>query len=150
MEAKERFKKVREYYKLSMGAFGNQIGLSASGVSAIEYGTRAMSEKHIKLIHAAFPEINEDWLRSGEGDMKVNSEKSLMQALTETYNLSSLECDIIQAFLNMDPAQQKVFLEMARSLAAVKPKSSDDFERIIIPDLPNHEARIKEYLSLDE
>lgn len=118
MEARERFKKVREYYNLSMSAFGDRIGLSASGVSAIEYGTRSLSEKHIKLIHAAFPEINEEWLRSGAGEMKVNSEKTLMQALAKTYNLSSLECDIIQAFLNMDPAQQKVFLDMARSLAS--------------------------------
>lgn len=116
MEAKNRFKAVREYYKLSMGAFGDKIGLSASGVSAIEYGTRALSEKHIKLIHAAFPEINEEWLRSGEGEMKSESSKSLMDALAENYGLTALERDIIQAFLDMEPDQQKVFLDMARSL----------------------------------
>lgn len=116
MEAKERFKCVREHYNLSMGAFGAKIGLSASGVSAIEYGTRAMSEKHIKLIHAAFPEISEEWLRSEKGEMIPKSEKTLMQSLAEAYSLTELECDIIQAFLDMEPDQQQVFLNMARSL----------------------------------
>lgn len=116
MEAKERFKKVREHYDLSMAAFGEKIGLSASGVSAIEYGTRSMNEKHIKLIHAAFPEISEEWLRDEKGDMIPKSEKTLIQTLAETYSLTDLECDIIQAFLNMDPDQQQVFLNMARAL----------------------------------
>lgn len=116
MEAKNRFKAIREHYNLSMGAFGEKIGLSASGVSAIEYGTRALSEKHIKLIHSAFPELNEEWIRSGAGDMISKSERSLLDTLAETYNLTSLECDIIEAFLDMDPDQQRVFLEMARAL----------------------------------
>lgn len=116
MDAKDRFKQIREHYGLSMSAFGEKIGLSASGVSAIEYGTRSMNEKHIKLIHAAFPEISEEWLRSEEGDMIPKSEKTLMQSLAESYNLSELQCDIIQAFLDMDPSQQKVFLNMARNL----------------------------------
>ena len=116
MEAKDRFKKIREHYGLSMAAFGEKIGLSASGVSAIEYGTRSMNEKHIKLIHAAFPEISEEWLRSETGDMVPKSEKTLMRTLAEAYSLTDLECDIIQAFLDMDPAQQQVFLNMARAL----------------------------------
>ena len=116
MEAKDRFKRVREHYGLSMAAFGGRIGLSASGVSAIEYGTRSMGEKHIKLIHAAFPEISEEWLRDEIGDMIPQTSKTLMQSLAETYSLTDLECDIIQAFLDMDPDQQAVFLNMARSL----------------------------------
>lgn len=116
MEAKKRFKAVRDYYNLSMGAFGERIGLSASGVSAIEYGTRSLSEKHIKLIHAAFPEIDEDWLRTGNGEMLSNQSVTFMDELSSKYNLSVLERDIIQAFLDMDSDQQKVFLEMARAL----------------------------------
>ena len=116
MEVKARFKEVRLHYNLSMGAFGNKIGLSASGVSAIESGTRAMNEKHIKLIHAAFPEISEEWLRTGEGEMISESSKTILDALAETYNLTTLECDIIHAFLEMAPEQQRVFLDMARAL----------------------------------
>lgn len=69
LQPNARFKAIREHYGLSMGAFGQEIGLSASGVSAIEYGTRNMSDKHIKLICTAFPEVSENWLRTGEGEM---------------------------------------------------------------------------------
>lgn len=116
MEARKRFKEIRKRYGLSMGEFGSKIGLSASGVSAIESGTRTLSEKHIKLTCAAFPEVNEEWLRSGVGLMIDESRKSLLDALAETYSLSPLERDIIRAFLDMDPEQQKVFLDMARAL----------------------------------
>lgn len=116
MDSRKRFKEIRNHYNLSMGNFGNKIGLSASGVSAIESGTRTLNEKHIKLIHAAFPEINEEWLRSGRGEMISRSEKTFLDALAESYNLSALECDIIHAFLDMEPEQQKVFLNMAKAL----------------------------------
>lgn len=116
MDAGKRFKEVRNHYNLSMGAFGDKIGLSASGVSAIESGTRSLNEKHIKLIHAAFPEVCEDWLRTGEGEMICKTSKTILDALAETYNLTSLECDIISAFLDMEPEQQRVFLDMARAL----------------------------------
>lgn len=102
MDSKSRFKDVRKHSGLSMHAFGEKIGLSASGVSAIEYGTRALNEKHIKLICAAFPDINEEWLRTGNGDMlkqppcpeqdaidriveKYASGRPMLRALAETY-----------------------------------------------------------------
>lgn len=69
MDTRSRFKAIREHFHLSMRSFGEQIGLTASGVSAIEYGTRTVSEKHIKLICAAFPSVSENWLRTGEGEM---------------------------------------------------------------------------------
>lgn len=116
MEAKGRFKAVREHYKLSMGAFGEKIGLSASGVSAIEYGTRVMSEKHIKLIHAAFPEISETWLRDGDGNMLLESKKSSLETLSDEYNLTSLERATMQTFLELDDDQKRIILTMAQAL----------------------------------
>jgi transcriptional regulator with XRE-family HTH domain len=71
MEINERVKRVRERLNLSMADFGNAIGLSHSGISAIEYGTRKVTEKHIKLICAVF-NVSENWLRTGEGEMFEN------------------------------------------------------------------------------
>lgn len=117
MESKDRFKAVREHFKLSMTAFGEKIGLSASGISAIEYGTRAVNEKHIKLIRAAFPEISEDWLRTGNGNMLLETKKSSVEELSEKYNLSSLAHDTIQAILELDYDQQKALLVIAKELS---------------------------------
>lgn len=106
MEPKQRFKKVREHYNLSMRGFGEKLGLTASSVSSIEYGTRVLSEKHIKLICAAFPEISEDWLRTGEGEMLLPK--------TEADSISDLTSDpvirsILEAYLDLDAQGRQTF-----------------------------------------
>lgn len=106
MDANDRFRLVREHHGLSMSAFGVKIGLSASGVSAIEYGTRAMSKKHIKLICAAFPEISEHWLETGEGDMLLpKPERDLPAQLSDDPMVRA----ILEAYLDLDPQGRQMF-----------------------------------------
>lgn len=106
MDSKTRFKLVRERYNLSMGAFGEKIGLSASGVSAIEYGTRAFGDKHIKLICAAFPDVNEHWLRTGEGDMFLPKPTSSLPAELAQ---SPMVRAILETYLDLDPQGREIF-----------------------------------------
>lgn len=104
MDAKLRFKAVREHFNMSMRSFGEQIGLTASGVSAIEYGTRNMSEKHIKLICAAFPSVSEEWLRTGEGEMI----KQDANEVSDGY--SPLIREILRSYERLSP-QNKIAFE---------------------------------------
>lgn len=115
MEPKQRFKMIRDHYNLSMGAFGERIGLSTSGVSAIEYGTRALGEKHIKLICAAFPDVSEHWLRTGEGDMFLpKPESSLPAELTDDPMIRA----ILEAYLDLDPQGRETFRKFFADAAA--------------------------------
>lgn len=116
MEPKERFAEVRKHYGLSMDAFGKRIGLSASGVSAIEYGTRMMNEKHIKLICAEFPEISEDWLRTGEGDMHAARSSDPLVDLCDKYHLTAMDRGIVRGFVELDADQRAAFLQIARRI----------------------------------
>lgn len=63
-----RFKSLRENCGKSQEEFGKAIGISKSGVSDIETGRRNVTEKHIKLLIIEF-NVNEAWLRYGEGEM---------------------------------------------------------------------------------
>lgn len=47
---KEEFKDIRMQYGFTQEEFGEVLGLSKSGVSNIENGTRAINKKHIRLI----------------------------------------------------------------------------------------------------
>lgn len=67
MTINERVKEVRKRLNLSQEEFGNRIGLSKSGISNIENGTRNVTPKHVKLIGMVF-NINESWLMNGEPD----------------------------------------------------------------------------------
>ena len=66
----ERIKKVRTYTKLSQTDFAEKISVSRSAVCKMESGENAPSEQTIKLICAEF-DINEEWLRTGNGDMTI-------------------------------------------------------------------------------
>lgn len=115
MEPKLRFKAVREYYNLSMRGFGEKLGLTASSVSAIEYGTRALGEKHIKLICAAFPDVSEHWLRTGEGEMFLPKPESALPAeLTDDPLIRA----ILEAYLDLEPPARQIFRRFAADFIA--------------------------------
>jgi plasmid maintenance system antidote protein VapI len=53
----------------SQAEFAEIVGISRTQFSEIVTGKRKLSDKAIHKIIAAIPDINEDWLRTGEGEM---------------------------------------------------------------------------------
>lgn len=66
----ERIKKLRKELGLSMEAFGNKIKMTNSNISKMEKDLRIVTDRTITMICAEF-NVNEEWLRNGEGDMFV-------------------------------------------------------------------------------
>ena len=71
-DVNKRFRELRKMCKKSQEEWADIMGLSRSGITEIEAGRRNVTEKHIKLlciepIQGKY--INEDWLRTGEGEM---------------------------------------------------------------------------------
>lgn len=130
MTPNERFKAVREHYGLSMGAFGKKIGLGTSGVSAIEYSTRVVSEKHIKLICAAFPEISENWLRTGEEPMLLppQDDQALVDQLVRAYHGSPILRAILTTYLQLDEPRRHLVEEILEGFAAAVAKARAEGE----------------------
>lgn len=67
----KRIKLLRESLKLSRSAFGEKIGVSGDVINNLERGRVEIKNDRIKLICSVF-NINEDWLRTGKGEMKRN------------------------------------------------------------------------------
>lgn len=68
MNAGERILLVRKKLDMTMEKFGEQIGITKSAVSNIEKGNRSVTDQVAKAICREF-NVNEDWLRYGEGEM---------------------------------------------------------------------------------
>lgn len=66
----ERIKTVRLAAGLTMEAFGEQVGVSKSFVSMVESGKANASDQTILFICREF-NVNETWLRTGEGEMEI-------------------------------------------------------------------------------
>lgn len=65
----ERIKQLRKALGFSQEKFGELLGISKSGVSDIESGRRNVTEQHIIMLKNQ--NVNENWLRTGEGEMFI-------------------------------------------------------------------------------
>ena len=64
----DRIKAVRKKLGLNQTDFAKRIGLTRTFLSMIEIGDNTITDKNIKLICITF-NVNEQWLRTGEGQM---------------------------------------------------------------------------------
>ena len=111
-----RFKQIREKLNLSQEEMGEAIGITRSGISNIESGKRSVSERHIKLLRSAY-NINEHWLRTGEGEM-FNPTNTSLDALAEAHNINGLTRAIIEGLITMKPEHQAAFIDLINNVAA--------------------------------
>lgn len=86
-EIKDRIIQLRKQLSLSQESFGKQIGLSKSGISNIENGTRTISDTHIKIICSTFG-VSETWLRTGEDLAKTVKELECFINYLKSLNFS--------------------------------------------------------------
>lgn len=83
-DIKDRIKEIREDSNLSQKDFGDKVKLSRSQISCYEKGIRDVTDRSIKDICREF-DINESWLKFGEGEKySINEKDSLLaEALAE-------------------------------------------------------------------
>lgn len=116
-----RFKEIRNALNKSQKDIGDKLGLSNSGISNIENGVRSVTDKHIKLLVAAF-NVNENWLRTGHGEMFVESSDTVIDQLVSEYKLDSLDKQLLTTYLELSPVNRqklKTFLTSFSAKAAM-------------------------------
>lgn len=64
----ERIREVRKRSGLTLEKFGERVGLKKSGLSAVEIGRIAVTDRLIMMTVKEFG-VDEHWLRTGEGEM---------------------------------------------------------------------------------
>ncbi len=63
-----RLKTIRKSISLSQEEFGKKLGITGAAISKIESGNRNVTEQMTLAIIREF-DVNEQWLRTGEGEM---------------------------------------------------------------------------------
>ena len=63
-----RLKAIRKSVSLSQEEFGKKLGITGAAISKIESGNRNVTEQMTLAIIREF-DVNEQWLRTGEGEM---------------------------------------------------------------------------------
>lgn len=113
-----RLKQIRKYLKLSQKNFAKEIGMSQSGYGQIEIGDRPISDRLIKSICMAF-NVNENWLRTGEGEMIIEIKDDFLDQMTKKYNLSPIEAQIADYCLNLSSEERAGILKHILNIAHI-------------------------------
>ena len=128
---KDRIREVREHFGLSMEKFGSRIGIGKASISLLESGKNNPSVQTITLICREFG-VNEQWLRTGEGEMFEQTWASVLDRLSTEYDLSREQRSVIEAFLDLDPQERDVILKYVHNVFDRSAKSAD--QSTAIPD----------------
>lgn len=112
-ETRERIKEVRESLKLSGRQFAIQLGYNSSTLSTVESGKSPITDRLIVSICAKF-HVNEQWLRTGNGEMFVPKEEPQLSR-------EEIITDFIQTILEeLSEANRRIVLDAIEKLEQEK------------------------------
>ena len=97
---KERILALRKALHMKQREFAALMGMKGTALSMIEVGDNSLTEKNIRFICMTF-NVNEEWLRTGKGEMFVHS---------------PYEKELLGIYHNLLPDSQQVLLKKAKEL----------------------------------
>ena len=101
---KERLKKLRKSLDLTQQEFADKIGIARGNIGAYEVGKNAPSDAVISLIcktDFSMGRVNENWLRTGEGEMFIEASRDEQIAAFIGSTLSGEEDSFKKRFISM-------------------------------------------------
>lgn len=137
-----RIKEVREAKGLSQADFAEMLNLKRNSISLIEVGKRNPSDRTIVDICNTF-NVSEEWLRTGEGEMFVETPSSTMDQLKKEFNLDDFSYNLVYQYLKLDADQRQAVRDffynvvesgsMDEDLFGDVPKTPEELEKEFPP-----------------
>ena len=124
----ERVRILRKELSLSQEIFGKKLSVRKTAISKIERGENCLTDRMLKSICREF-NVNDEWLRSGKGDMFLPIEDEVAEIVSRLLEDSNpfydLILDIMQAFDKLDDNGKKVFCNDIEERAKKREKDND-------------------------
>lgn len=115
----ERIKELRKYLDLTMEKFGERLGVGKTAISKLENNERNLTDQMAISICREF-NVNETWLRTGEGDMfePLSRSETIAQFAGELMKDEddSFRRRLIEALAQLDEKEWETLEEIAKSL----------------------------------
>lgn len=152
MSMNVRIRALRDYLKLTMKEFGEKLSLSQGNVSLIESGKVNVTDRNIKLICSTW-NVNENWLRNGEGNMFLPDSSSAVDQLVKRFSFPEICSKLLYTYEALDEDHQKAVLDYARAFIAsmIRDDAAHVAEAIAEPSKEDGAARqhLAEALNLE-
>lgn len=145
MNIGERIKKLRRTLDLTQQVFGSKIGTTQNNIASYETGRREPSSAAFNNICKTF-NVNENWLRTGEGDMFVQLPQNEALASQIRDFLSgdndSFRERLISMLIRLKPEQWETLEEYAKDLVGFSESGATDIPTVPEPEV-DEDAAIK-------
>lgn len=111
MTINERVKHFRKNtLHISQTEFAAKLGMKQTGISYMERDGSTVTDQTIKAICLLY-NVNEEWLRTGLGDMYAKTDTFSLDEFIKDKNATSLELEIIKLYFELDPEIRKAAIE---------------------------------------
>ena len=105
----ERIKAVRKELGLSQEEFGRKLNITGAAISMYEKGKIAVSEQFIALVLLKYPQISEQWLRTGEGEMfRTGSDKDQIMAMLDDLDIPDIAEQFADSYSKLDEEKRMI------------------------------------------
>ncbi len=112
-----RIRKIRRELDLTQTEFAGKIGTTANVLTNYETGRRNPSNSVINNICKTF-NVNEEWLRTGSGEIFKASPNNVLDELTNQYGLSHGDYILIEKFVNLKAEKRTAVVDYVLQIAA--------------------------------
>lgn len=143
----ERIRELRNALGITLEEFGGRLGVTRTAISRLERGNRSVTDQMTVAICREFG-VNEQWLRTGEGEMFEQTRETVLDRLAAEYSLDKEQVSVIENFLDLSPQERTAFLACMRKVFGVPAQPP---RRADVPDAEAQKiAESDEYKSLVE
>lgn len=115
-ELKNRIRLIRKSLELTQEDFSSKIGIKRNTLANYEIGRNIPIDAVLFSIVREF-NVNEKWLRTGEGQMFIEADNSIIEQLVSTYKLDDVSRKILETFLELTDEQKAVIGDYFKSLS---------------------------------
>ena len=105
----ERIKDIRKEGGLTLVKFGERLGISPQAISYLEKGANAPSDQTIRSICREF-HVNEDWLRTGAGDMRQPTTQDDLWKIIHSRGLGQADYVLISEIMDLPEDARKAII----------------------------------------
>lgn len=116
----ERIRELRKHLNLTLEEFGKKVGVTKAAISRIEKGERSVTDQMFLSICREF-NVNENWLRTGDGEMFYLEEDEeaayVSELLYDTKNpLYDLIKSIMKTYSQSGEKEKEIIKNFAKNL----------------------------------
>lgn len=143
MQVNNRISLLRkEHLDLTQKQFASRIKISRSNLGSIEIGRINVTDRVIEDICSEF-NVNENWLRHGQGEMFIQPNELSLDEYASKNNLTELELDIIKGYMTLDNKLRKKLMSHFKSIFDKHSEIAATKEKYIDKEVENYHFELE-------